>query len=496
MFKFTLGLSLFLPLILLLLPSQKERVVAWVNMGIQLLLLALFFTMLTNSELCEFSFTLSESLGLHYHLLIDEFNKYLILLTALIFPLVTYASIDFIKTEKKLFHLMLALSYLLIVQTFLAQNLLFFYAFWECSIVPMFFIIGIWGGGNRLLATYKFVLFTALGSILMLAAILFLVVANYKISGVFTFELQPLLRLQETLPLSAQRWAFLAFAFAFMIKIPVPPFHTWLPYAHVEAPAPGSMLLAAILLKMGAYGFIKFVLFLFPAVVEEWRLPLMAIFVLGALYGSALAFVQNDIKKIVAYSSIGHMGILMLGLVTPSESAISGAMLSMLGHGLTSAALFYSIGLLYERLHTRDLFHFGELATTMPRFSLLFFLITLSAMAVPPTLGFASEFFIFLGAISYSLKMVITSNHYLFIAVSGAAMLTILLGTLYSLRLVKYLLWGKKSEASLLRAGVRDLNLGECSVFTVLLLFIFVLGIYPQFIIESFKLAIKGLSIS
>jgi len=408
------------------------------------------------------------------------FNKYLILMTAFIFPLITIASFKQIKSDHKLFQLMLSLSFVLVLGTFLSQNLLYFYMFWESSIIPLFFIIGIWGGKNRIYATFKFVLFTAIGSLMMLAAILYLGMIYYQTNGTLSFNINDLATL--TLPLETQRLLFLGFALAFIIKIPVPPFHHWLPYAHVEAPAAGSMLLAAILLKMGSYGFLRFNMTLFPLGLDYFKWPLAIFFVAGAIYASLVAFAQNDLKKIVAYSSIGHMGILMYAIVVNNQLSVAGSMVAMVGHGLTSAGLFYLIGVLYDRYHVREIDQLTALSTKAPALAVALFVIALASVGFPLTVGFSSEFLMYAGIFRDAITQATTTNKPLILALISIT--TILMGTLYTFRFLKHTLWGEPSATT--NGAQLVLSKSELLILIALILGIVVLGLYPNLIIKSF----------
>ena len=295
--------------------------------------------------------------GVHYHIGLDGLNVLLVLMTAFLGPLVVAGAFTAIRDSVRLFYAMLLLLQFAMMGTFLAQDLFLFYVFWEAMLIPMFLIIGIWGGERRIYATLKFVLYTAFGSILMLAAVIYLAWSVYAATGVPSFAIADLYG--GSWPLSVQALLLGAFALSFAIKVPMVPFHTWLPDAHVEAPTAGSVVLAGVLLKMGTYGFLKLGLPLFPEGAALFRPALMGLAVVSIVYGAALALVQEDIKKIVAYSSISHLGYVMLGLVSYDLLGIQGAILQMVSHGLISGGLFLMVGMIYERCHSRDLGDYG-----------------------------------------------------------------------------------------------------------------------------------------
>ena len=333
---------------------------------------------------------------MHYHIGLDGFNVLLVLLTAFLGPLVVAGAFSAIQKDVKLFYAMVFLIQFTMLGTFLAQDLFLFYVFWEAMLIPMFLIIGIWGGERRIYATVKFVLYTAFGSILMLAAIIYLVYSLQQSTGVTSFSFADLYR--HRLPLEVQGWLLAAFALSFAIKVPIVPLHTWLPDAHVEAPTAGSVILAGVLLKMGTYGFIKLGFPLFPQAARAAVNWVMLAAVVSIVYGACLALVQTDIKKIIAYSSISHLGYVMLGLASLDLIGIQGAIIQMVSHGLTAAGLFLMVGMIYERCHTRELAAYGGLAKILPVYSVFFMILTLAAIGLPTTSGFTGEFLVLLGA--------------------------------------------------------------------------------------------------
>jgi NADH-quinone oxidoreductase subunit M len=362
------------------------------------------------------------------------------------------------------FHVLLLLLQTGMQGTFLSLDLFLFYVFWEVSLVPMYFLIGIWGHERRLYAAIKFVLFTLAGSLLMLVAILSLVVEHARETGIYTFDL---LTLYGTdIDPAHQIWYFAAFALAFAIKVPLWPLHTWLPDAHVEAPTAGSVILAGILLKMGGYGFLRFAMPLFPHGLAAATPLLMAVSVIGIVYGALVSMVQPDMKKLVAYSSVSHLGFVMLGILSANTQGLEGGIYQMLNHGLSTGALFLLVGMLYERRHSRAIADFGGLAKSMPIYAVVLVFVTLSSIGLPGLNGFVGEFLILLGAFK-------ESRLHAVIATTG-----VVLGAVYMLWMVERVLFGPiRQEAN---RRVQDLSRREILTFAPLLVLIVVMGVYPK----------------
>ena len=335
---------------------------------------------------------------MYFQIGLDGYNLLLVMLTVFLGPLVVAGSFTAIQKDVKLFYAMVFLIQFAMLGAFVAQDLFLFYLFWEAMMIPMFFIIGIWGGERRIYATIKFVLYTAFGSILMLAAVIYLVYSLNATSGVTSFAFADLYRAE--LPLATQVVLLAAFGLSFAIKVPIVPLHTWLPDAHVEAPTAGSVILAGVLLKMGTYGFMKLGFPLFPDATRLLAPFFSSLAVVSIVYGACLALVQTDIKKIIAYSSISHLGFVMLGLISLDLIGIQGAVIQMVSHGLVAGGLFLLVGMVYERCHTRELAAYGGLAKLMPVYSIFVMVLTLAAIGLPTTSGFTGEFLVLLGAFS------------------------------------------------------------------------------------------------
>ncbi|MBW2465171.1 MAG: NADH-quinone oxidoreductase subunit M, partial [Deltaproteobacteria bacterium] len=329
-------------------------------------------------------------LGISYKVGIDGISLWLVLLTTLLTPIALYASWLSVNTKIKEFAVAFLMLEAAMIGAFVALDLFLFYIFWELMLVPMYLIVGVWGGPERVYAAVKFFLFTLVGSLLMLIALLYVVGLYKDLTGVYSFDLEELSRV--VIPYGAQLWLFGAFALAFAIKVPMFPFHTWLPDAHTQAPTGGSVILAAVMLKLGTYGFIRFAMPLFPLAAHYLGPTMAVIAVIGIIYGAYCAWAQKDVKKLVAYSSVSHLGFVMLGIFSMNLGGVEGAILQMVNHGISTGALFILVGVIYERRHTRDLDEFGGLAKVMPVYATLFIIVTMSSVGLPGTNGFIGEF--------------------------------------------------------------------------------------------------------
>jgi NADH-quinone oxidoreductase subunit M len=337
--------------------------------------------------------------GVSYAVGIDGISLMMVLLSTLLMPLCVIGSWNYIKQRERGYYALLLTLLTGVIGVFIATDLFLFYVFWEVMLIPMYFIIGIWGGKNRLYAAIKFFLFTMAGSLLMLVAIIVLVWRVGGATGTLSFSYAHLLANAQAAGKLAP-WLFGAFALAFAIKVPMFPLHTWLPDAHVEAPTAGSVLLASVLLKMGTYGFLRFAVPFFPSVaISPWVTKLVLILALiGIVYGALVAMVQPDLKKLVAYSSVSHLGFVMLGIWAATTQSVQGALMVMIGHGFSTGALFFLVGMLYERRHTREIAAYGGIAKAVPVFSLIFTVVALSSIGLPGLNGFVGEFLVLLGS--------------------------------------------------------------------------------------------------
>jgi len=408
------------------------------------------------------------ALGMTYHMGVDGLSLYMILLTALMLPLCVLGSWTYISKRVREFHFCLLLMTSACIGVFAALDFVLFYVFWEAMLVPMYLLIAVWGGPRRRYASIKFFLYTLAGSTLLLAAI----VAFRQVGG--TFSIPELM--EKSYSFKFQFLAFLAMALAFAIKVPMFPFHTWLPAAHVEAPAAGSVLLAAILLKMGTYGFLRFCLPLTPAAAVTAAPVMIAISVASILYGGAIALGQTDIKKLIAYSSVGHMGFVTLGIFLFSVSGISGAILQMLNHGITTGGLFMMIGLLYERSHSREIADNQGLGKYMPAFMFLLGLFSFSSLAFPGTNSFVGEILVLIGAFKGNVWIG-------FAAVPGA-----MLAAAYMLRLLQRVTWGAPSS---FKPGWWDLRTREWVTLLPLAVLVLYIGLAPALAIKTIEPSIE-----
>ncbi len=413
--------------------------------------------------------------GASYHVGIDGLSLWLILLTTFLSPIVVLASFEAIETRSKEYYFLLLALETGMLGAFVALDLFLFYLFWEAMLIPMYFLIGIWGGKDRIYAATKFFLFTLVGSLLMLVAVFYLGNQHQLQFGAYSMNVLDLynLKLDGGSFVSPQTLLFLAFALAFAVKVPLFPFHTWLPDAHVQAPTAGSVILAGVLLKFGGYGFLRFAMPLLPMGVEFFRIPILILSTIAIVYGALVAWVQPDIKKLVAYSSVSHMGYVMLGLFALNSIGVTGAAFQMLNHGISTGGLFLLVGMLYERRHTRELSEFGGFAKVMPIFSVVLMIMTLSSVALPVTNGFVGEFLILLGAWQAQPQLAV-------IAGTG-----VVLGAIYMLWLVQKMIFGpiRKPE----NQALLDLTGREMALLLPLVVAVFALGIYPIFILDSMQ---------
>ena len=398
-----------------------------------------------------------------YQLGVDGLSILLLLLTALLTPISILSSWSAVEEGVKNFMIFFLLLETGMLGVFLSLDLFLFYIFWEFSLVPMYFLIGLYGGPRRIYAAIKFFLYTMAGSILMLLAILWLGTTGH------TFSLPDLIA-NTDIPLNIQLWLFLAFAAAFAIKVPMWPLHSWLPDAHVEAPTAGSVILAGVLLKMGSYGFLRFNLSLFPEAAIRLAPWIAAVAVIGIIYGAIVSFAQTDIKKLVAFSSVSHMGFVMLGLFALNSQGLQGGLLQMINHGLSTGALFLIVGMIYERRHTREMSEFGGLWKIMPVYAVLALIVTLSSMALPGLNGFVGEFTILLG--SFGSQVLGT---YLFAAIAA---LGVILAAVYMLTMYQKMFLGPVSHEE--NKGLRDIRMREVVTLLPLVVFIFWIGLYPK----------------
>jgi NADH-quinone oxidoreductase subunit M len=413
------------------------------------------------------------SLGISYHVGVDGVALLLVMLTTFLGPIVVLSSWKFIQQRVKIYCISLLLLETAMLGTLAALDLVLFYVFWEAMLIPMYLLIGMWGSERRIYAAVKFFLFTFVGSVLMLLAIFWL----WSNAGRKSFDYADLLNAGQVAA-DTQKWLFLAFALAFAIKVPIWPLHTWLPDAHTEAPAAGSVILAGVMLKMGTFGFIRYAMPLFPQAALEFAPAIAVLGVIGIVYGSFMCMAQSDLKRLIAYSSVAHLGFVMLGLAALSPEAVSGAVLQMVNHGISTGALFLMIGYLYERTHTRDLAAYGGLAQVTPAIAATFLVITLSSIGLPGTNGFIGEFLILIG--TFTSKAMAGGPALAVLAATG-----VILGAVYMLWMYQRVFWGPERKAA--AHGLKDLDAREWFTIVPLLLAIVWIGFFPQPLLTAVK---------
>ena len=410
--------------------------------------------------------------GISYFVGIDGFSLLLIMLTTFLTPICVLATWEDVQFRVKEFMICLLFMMSGMIGVFVSLDVFLFYVFWELQLIPMYLLIGVWGNpARRVYAAVKFFLYTMFGSLLMLVAILVLYFYHAKTTGTYTFDLLKLYGLN--VPFNMQFWMFLAFALAFAIKVPMFPFHTWLPDAHTEAPTVGSVILAAVLLKMGTYGFLRFNMPLFPE-AAYYFVPLFSILaIIGIVYGALVSMVQKDLKRLIAFSSVSHLGFVMLGLFTYTMQGVQGGIIQMINHGLSTGALFLIVGCIYERRHTRMIADFGGLSTPMPIYAAIFMIVALSSIGLPGLNGFVGEFLILLGAFK-------VNKLYAAIAATG-----VIFAACYMLWMFQRVMFGKVTNEK--NMGLSDLSWREIAYFAPLLLFIVWIGVYPSTFLDKTK---------
>jgi len=490
-----LSLMTFFPLVgmlvVLFLPREADRLIKTVTLIVTIIVflislpLAFDDVFLTSSAMHYTEFAEWISIGqyfqMNYNIGIDGISLWLVLLTTFIMPIAILSTWNAVEKNTKGF---MALALLLetgMLGAFISLDLFLFYVFWELMLVPMYFMIGIWGGKNRIYAAVKFFLFTAVGSLLMLVAILYVYYYSVKAGVPFEngFSIAHFYALD--IPANLQTWLFAAFAFSFAIKVPMFPVHTWLPDAHTEAPTAGSVILAAILLKMGTYGYVRFAIPLFPEATMQFTPFLSLLAVIGIIYGALVAMMQDDVKKLVAYSSVSHLGFVMLGIFAMNLQGLAGGMLQMINHGISTGALFLIVGFLYERRHTRLIADFGGLSKVMPVFATIFLIVTFSSIGLPGTNGFVGEFLILVGAFESGLRT------YTVFATTG-----VILAAVYMLWMFQRVMMGKITNPK--NEKLKDLSPRELALMLPLVLFIFWIGFYPNTFLSKMNPALENLA--
>ena len=414
-------------------------------------------------------------MGITYYLGADGISLFIIIMTTLM-TLIGMASMGETKNIKNMIVTLLFLE-MTMVGVFVALDAIIFYLFWELSLVPMLYIIGAWGGPLRVYASIKFFLYTFTGSLIMLVGMLFVAYIYHNLTGVWSFAITDWYAL--VLPVNYQLWLFAAFFIGFAIKVPMFPFHTWIPYAHGQAPTIGSVILAAVLLKMGTYGFVRFSLPMFPDASVMAITPIAVISIIMVVYTAMIAYAQKDMKQVIAYSSVSHMGIIMLGLFAMNAEGLSGSVFQMLSHGIVSGALFMLVGMIYDRRHTKLLSEFGGLAAVMPKYAIIFGIMLMASVGLPLTIGFVGEFLVLIGF--YQVSPVIT-------ILAGTS---IILGAIYMLRVMKLAFFGPLDNEE--NKKLKDLNARETWSLIPLVAIVIWLGVYPKPVLEPIDNSVKAM---
>ncbi|MBT8337365.1 MAG: NADH-quinone oxidoreductase subunit M [Gemmatimonadetes bacterium] len=460
--------------------SSAKKVAFWWSTGIFVLSLGLWWAFEPGTAAMQLISQTPwiEAWGVHYALGVDGISLFMVLLTTLTTPIAILGSFNYIQKKERAFYALMLLLQTGVVGVFLATDLFLFYVFFELTLVPMYFIVGVWGGERRVYAAVKFFLYTAFGSLLMLVAIFYLYWRAQTLSGEPSFLIADLLRVP--LSLQEQLWLFAAFALAFSIKVPVFPLHTWLPDAHVEAPTPGSVVLAAVLLKMGTYGFLRFLLPLFPAASQHPTVvsTMMILGVIGIIYAAWVAAVQPDAKKLVAYTSVAHMGFVVIGIFALNVNGLQGGLVVMVSHGVSTGALFLLLGMLYERRHTRRIEDFGGLGRVAPMLATAFVVTALASIGLPGTSGFVGEFLALLGA--FESRPILT-----LIATTG-----VIFAAYYMLPMVQKIFFNRLETDE--NRAVQDLSGREIAVLSPLLVLMIVIGVFPTPILERMEPSVRA----
>ncbi len=479
-----LSLMTFLPIVgvlIILLIRGDEEVVAQNTKHMALyvslftLAFALFMYTRFDGSSAEFQFVEQsgwlKQLGINYHLGVDGISVFFVLLSAFLTPVCILSAWSVIQKRVKEFMIAFLVLESFMIGTFVALDAILFYVFFEAVLIPMFLIIGVWGGARRVYSAYKFFLYTLLGSVLMLVGLL----AMYSQTG--TTDIPTLM--ETHIPIGWQYWLWLAFFASFAVKMPMWPVHTWLPDAHVEAPTAGSVILAGVLLKMGGYGFLRFSLPMLPDASAFFADFVFWLSIIAIVYTSLVALVQEDMKKLIAYSSVAHMGFVTLGLFTMTTQGVEGGIFQMLSHGLISGALFLCVGVVYDRLHTREISRYGGIVKNMPKYATVFMILMLGSVGLPGTSGFVGEFLILLGA--FQVDTVIAA-----LAASG-----VILGAAYMLLLYRRVIFGPRVNDDAL--SMKDLNTRELGLLVPLVLMILWLGVFPGTVIDKISPSVEKL---
>ena len=463
-------------LLLILINKEKEHLVKYFGLAVSLIAfiisLIVYFGFDNQSGDFQFvqKFNWVKDLNISYHVGVDGLSMLLILLTTFLTPLTLLSSWNGIKKRVKEFTFFMLILELGMLGVFVSLDMFLFYVFWEAMLIPMYFIIGIWGHQRRVYAAVKFFLFTMFGSLLMLVAIIWLGVNAISLTGSFTTNLLDLYKVGPTIPQTIQTFLFFAFFLSFAIKVPIFPLHTWLPDAHVEAPAAGSVILAGVLLKLGTYGLLRFCLPLFPQSAQKFAPFIAVLAVIGIIYGALVSMVQKDMKKLVAYSSVSHLGFVVLGIFALTIESVQGSVIQMVNHGLSTGALFLLVGMIYDRTHTREISDYGGIAKIIPVYSAALMIASLSSIGLPGLNNFIGEFLILVGSFKSP-----TLGSWWFAAFAATG---VILAAVYLLWMYQRVVFGEVQHSNL--NSMTDLSLREKIVLVPMFIFIVWIGVYPS----------------
>ncbi len=480
---------------------KQESSLKWITLGFTVLNFLVSLVLLGSKTISASGFFFEKNIpwikaiNTNYHVGVDGLSIWLVILTTFIMPIAIVSTWHAVEKRATAFYVFLLLLESAMIGVFVSLDLLVFYLFFEASLVPMFFLIGIWGGDNRIYAAVKFFIFTALGSLLMLVAIISLYYLHLQSpAGVGTFDYVTLVNSLKTGSLVFSKDAgwllFGAFALAFSIKVPLFPFHTWLPDAHTEAPTAGSVILAAVLLKMGTYGLMRFNLVLFPEASRDWAWIFIVLAIIGIIYGALVAMVQPDVKRLVAYSSVAHMGFVILGIFSFTEMGMQGALYQMLSHGVATGALFLLVGFIYERRHTRAITEFGGLANVMPIYATIFVITTMASIGLPFLNGFVGEFLIMIGMWTSTALGRINGWNMNYIATMFAGT-GVIFAAVYLLWMVQRVFFGKVTSAK--NKTLKDLSWREIGLIAPLVFLMVFMGVYPRPFLDVSKDSIAAI---
>lgn len=485
-----LSILIFTPIVLsipILFFGKKENLikiyaltVSAVILGLSLYLFTMFNSANGDYQFME-RFQWVKDFNIFYLVAVDGISILMVMLTAFIFPVTILGIWNSVNGRVKEFFFLFLILEGSLFGVFLSLDLILFYVFWELILIPMYFIIGFWGGKNKYYANIKFFLFTMFGSLLMLIAIIWLASYSTPQLAKFTTDYLELKRVSPFIPQNIQLWLFIFFGISFVIKVPMFPVHTWLPDAHTEAPTAGSVILAAVLLKMGTYGLIRFSMELFPLMFVKYAWLIALFGVIGIIYGALVCIAQKDIKKLVAYSSVSHMGFILLGLAAMNIEAMQGAIIQMVNHGLSTGALFMFVGFLYDRRHTREIADYGGILRTIPIYGSLFLVICLSSIGLPGLNGFIGEFMILIGTFKSQL---LNNNIYAILGTTG-----VVLSAVYLLWMYQRVLLGPITKEE--NKTIPDLNLREIVTASLFLVFIIWIGVYPNTFLSKSEASVK-----